>query len=375
MKISLSAPDISRLEKNLVQEVLAGDRISMGPMLNRFEREFAAYIGSKYAVAVNSGTSGLHLLVRTLGLKDGDEVITTPFSFIASANCLLYEGVKPVFADINYQTMNIDVNLIEGCINPKTKAILPVHVFGRPVQMDVIKEIAGKYHLKIIEDACEAIGAEYMGQKVGTFGDGAVFAFYPNKQITTGEGGMIVTDNDDMAAACCSMRNQGRAEGKPWLYHERLGYNYRLNEMSAALGLGQLNRIKEILRKRSRVAAMYRERLGDIDEIGLPSFYDDNPDIKISWFVFVIRLCPPIDREQVVNHLKNAGIDTGIYFNPIHLQPFYKNQFGYRPGDFPAAEKVAGETLALPFHNNLSEEQVDYVAAVLKEAVAKCRKG
>lgn len=374
MNISLSAPDITEQEKKFVLEVLESNYLSMGPMLERFEKEFASYIGTKHAIAVNSGTSGLHLMVKALGLKSGDEVITTPFSFVASANCLLYEGVRPVFVDIDCQSMNIDTNLIEKAITHRTRAVLPVHVFGVPADMTRIRDIAVKNNLKILEDSCEALGAAHGGKKVGTFGEGAVFAFYPNKQMTTGEGGMIVTDNDTIASACRSMRNQGRDEGSEWLCHDRLGYNYRLDEMSAALGLAQLKRIDEILQKRSRVASLYRDKLGDIKEVQLP-LTDHIPNTTLSWFVFVVRLNPLVDRNKVIKYMKDAGIDTRPYFNPIHLQSFYIEQFGYRRGDFPVTETISESTLALPFHNNLTEKQISYVAMALKEAVRKCRKG
>lgn len=375
MKVSLSAPDLTGEEKKLVMQVLSGKNLSMGPMLDSFEKEFAAYIGSKHAIAVNSGTSGLHLLVRSMGFKTGDEVITTPFSFVASANCLVFENVKPVFVDIDSRTLNIDIGQIEAKISPRTKGILPVHVFGVPAKLDRIREIACKYGLKIIEDSCEAIGAEYLGKKAGTLGDAGVFAFYPNKQMTTGEGGMIVTDNDEIAASCRSMRNQGRDEGTEWLSHDRLGYNYRLDEMSAALGLGQLRRIEEILEKRNRVAAMYQEKLANVEGVSLPYSGSGAAGEKISWFVFVVRLEPSVDRNEVAKYLKLSGIETKPYFGPIHLLPLYRRLYRYNPGDFPVTEQISKSTLALPFHNNLTAKEISYVTRVLKEAIAKTGKG
>lgn len=367
-EIPLSLPDIGEREREAVLAVLKSHRLSMGPAVVDFERKMAEYTGVKYAVAVNSGTSGLHLVVRSLELGPGDEVITTPFSFVASANCLLFEGVRPVFVDIDPRTLNINCRLIEQKINSKTRCILPVHVFGHPADMGTILSIASQYGLSVIEDACEALGARYNGIPVGSQSDAAVFAFYPNKQITTGEGGVILTNRKDIAGLCRSMRNQGRGEGAGWHEHCRLGYNYRMDEMSAALGCAQLARLPEILGKREKVAQRYAEKLQKIDGITLPYVA---PNIQMSWFVYVIRLDPGIDRDFVMKELTGRGIGCRDYFKPIHLQPFYRREFGYKPGDFPVAEAVAATTLALPFHNNLSGEEIDYVVDVLKEILGK----
>ncbi|HHT64202.1 MAG: DegT/DnrJ/EryC1/StrS family aminotransferase [Bacillota bacterium] len=371
MKIPLSRPDITEKEIAAVQEVLLSHTLSLGPKATAFEEEFCRYLPIPHAVAVNSGTAGLHLLVRALKISRGDEVITTPFSFIASSNCLLYEGATPVFVDIDPFTMNMDPNLIEAKITPRTKALLPVHVFGLPADMPAITSLAKLYHLKMIEDTCEALGTEIWGKKAGTFADGAVFAFYPNKQITTGEGGMIVTTDPEICELCSSMRNQGRGKNSSWLIHERLGYNYRMNELSAALGLVQLNRIEEIIRKRSLVAEAYRQRLEEIPQVIVPKTPEN---AKISWFVYVIRFLPEIDRDQIMQFLLNHGIDCRPYFPPIHLQPFYQKNFGYRKGDFPITERIASSTLALPFFNNLQEGEIDFVVDTLKQALKKSRK-
>ncbi|NLO88840.1 MAG: DegT/DnrJ/EryC1/StrS family aminotransferase [Clostridia bacterium] len=366
MQIPLSRPDITQKEIDLVNEVLNSSYLALGPKIKEFEEAFAGYVGRKFAVAVNSGTSGLHLLVRALGIGEGDEVITTPFSFIASSNCLLFERARPIFVDIDPLTLNMNVDLTEEKITEKTKAILAVDVFGHPVEMDKIEDLAAKYNLYVIEDACEAIGAKYKGRMAGSLGDGAVFAFYPNKQITTGEGGVIVTDNEEIAYLCRSMRNQGRGENSEWLAHERLGYNYRMDEMSAALGIAQLERIDEILEKRSQVACIYNEKFKGVEEVEIPY---SAPEVKMSWFVYVIRLKKNIDRNRVMDYLRKNGVGCRAYFPPIHLQPFYREKFGYKEGDFPVTEGISKRTIALPFYNNLSEAEIDYVVKKLCEGI------
>lgn len=368
-EVPLSLPDIGEREREAVMAVLNSGRLSMGPAVDEFERKIAEYAGVKYAVAVNSGTSGLHLVIRSLGLGEEDEVITTPFSFVASANCLLFERVRPVFVDIDPRTLNIDCEQIEQKINPKTKGILPVHVFGHPADMEKIIAIASKHNLFVIEDACEAIGARYNGKPVGSESDAAVFAFYPNKQITTGEGGIILTGRKDWAGTWRSLRNQGRDNGAGWYEHCRLGYNYRMDEMSAALGCVQLTRLPEILARREKVAQKYTEKLRSVNGVMVPFV---EPGYEISWFVYVIRLDPGIPRDFVMRELTRRGIGCRAYFPPIHLQPFYRREFGYQPGDFPVSEAVAASTLALPFHNNLSGEEIDYVVENLKEVLGSC---
>jgi perosamine synthetase len=370
--IPLSSPDITYKEVKIINQVLSTSILSLGPKIKEFEKKVANFIGTKYAVAVNSGTSGLHLCIRSLDIKEGDEVITTPFSFIASANCILFERAKPVFVDIDEKTLCIDPNKIEEKITKKTKAILPVHIFGHPCEMDKIMEIANKYSLAVIEDACEAFGSEYKGKKVGTFGNAAVFAFYPNKQITTGEGGVIVTDDEKIAKLCQSMRNQGRGEGNSWFQHIRLGYNYRMSEIEAALGIAQMERIKEILNKRERVAKFYNKRLSKIYGIKIPYIA---PNVRMSWFVYVIRLDEKIfsreDRDIIIKELENRGINCRNYFPSIHLESFYVEEFGFKRGDFPISEKVSDSTIALPFYNNLTEKEVIYICDSLKDIIKK----
>lgn len=370
--IPLSSPDITHKEIEAINQVLSTPFLSIGPKIKEFEEKIANYTGTKYAIAVNSGTSGLHLCIRSLDIKDGDEVITTPFSFIASANCILFERAKPIFVDIDKGTLCLDVNKIEEKITKKTKAILPVHIFGHPCQMDKIMEIAKKHNLKVIEDACEAIGAEYKGRKAGSSGNCGVFAFYPNKQITTAEGGMVVTNDEKIAKLCQSMRNQGRDEDDTWLSYSRLGYNYRMTEMSAALGVAQMDRVEEMLEKRQKVANLYNERLTKIEGIEIP--YID-AGIKMSWFVYVIRLDPKRfskeDRDQIMKELKARGINCRDYFPPIHLEPFYQKRFGYEKGSFPMTEEVSGLTIALPFYNNLTEKEINYISSTLGNIISK----
>jgi len=360
-----------------VTRVLQTPHLSIGPRIAEFEERFAAYVGAHHAVGVSSGTAGLHLCVIAAGIGEGDLVITTPFSFVASANVILYERAIPVFVDIDSQTLNIDPTLVAEAAHKLTrgqgdkgtrgrlKAILPVHAFGQPADMDPILEVGREYGLVVIEDACEALGAEYKARRIGTqpatcdLRLATVFAFYPNKQMTTGEGGMIVTDRDDWDALFRSLRNQGRDVFDAWLNHSRLGYNYRLDEMSAALGLAQLGRIEELLAKRERVAGWYNERLKDVEGIQIP--YIAPSTTRMSWFVYVIRLASEIDRNAVMAALEERGIPSRPYFTPIHLQPFYRERFGYREGDFPVTEAVGRSTLALPFSGVMTEEQVEYV--------------
>jgi perosamine synthetase len=381
MIIPLSSPDIKSSEKKSVMEVLNTPYLSLGPKLKEFEEKFTDYIGSRYAVAVNSGTSGLHLCIKALNIKDGDKVVTTPFSFISSANCILFEKAEPVFVDIDEKTLNIEINKLEEKLEElkrsksKLKAVLPVHIFGRPCEIDQIMELADFYELNVIEDAAEATGAEYQKdknagwKKAGTFGHCGVYAFYPNKQMTTGEGGMIVTDDEKIYKLCRSMRNQGRGEDGAWLQHERLGFNYRISDINCALGIAQLERIEEIRDKREKVVRLYNERLKDCDDVICPHFEENK---KISWFVYVLRLQDRFkrrDRDKILTRLREKGIGCSNYFTPIHLQPFYRNMFGYKEGDFPITEKVTERTIALPFFNDLKEEQIDLVCDNLKKII------
>lgn len=367
MQIPMSSPDITQAEIDAVNAVLRTPYLSIGPQIVRFEEEFTQYVGARRAVGVNSGTSGLHLGVIAAGVGEGDEVITPSFSFIASANSILYERGKPVFVDIDPLTGNIDPSLIEAAITERTKAILPVHAFGQPADMDPILEIARKHNLYVIEDACEAIGAEYKGRQAGTLGDMGVFAFYPNKQMTTGEGGMIVTDNEEWADIFRSLRNQGRDVFDAWLNHTRLGYNYRLDEMSAALGLAQLRRIEELLAKRESVANLYNSLIDGIQGIHKPHIVETTT--RMSWFVYVVRCEPEVDRNKLMAYLLERDIPSRPYFTPIHLQPFYSQRFGWREGDLPNTEKAGGTYLALPFCGIMKSEQVHYVCKHLRNGV------
>lgn len=366
MNVPLSQPYMGEEEINAVVEVLRSDRLALGPKTAEFEALFAQAIGAKYAVAVNSGTSGLHLAVRGLGIGPGDEVITTPFSFIASSNCVLFEGGRPVFVDADEETFNINPALIEAAVTERTKALLPVHVFGESADMDPIMDIARRHKLEVIEDACESILARYKGKVVGNFGKAAVYGFYPNKQITTGEGGMIVTNDDAMYEYCVSARNQGRATDMQWLTHVRLGYNYRISEMTAALGVEQMKKLPQILKIRQEKAKRYMELLADIPEIRIPKGWE-SPDH--SWFVFAVRVHERL-RDRLLDELNNRGVQSKAYFSPcIHLQEFYMRDFGYREGMFPVAEKLSRETIILPFFTGITDEQLLYVRDTIKSVL------
>lgn len=369
MHIPMSAPDITQAEIDAVNHVLQTSYLSIGPQIKAFENGLAAYVGAKHGIGVNSGTSGLHLAVIAAGIGAGDEVITPSFSFIASANAVMYERAKPVFVDIDPLTGNIDPNLIEAAITERTKAIMPVHAFGQPADMEPILDIARRHKLYVIEDACEAIGAEYNGQRAGTLGDVAVFAFYPNKQMTTGEGGMIVTNNDEWADLFRSLRNQGRDVFDAWLNHTRLGYNYRLDEMSAALGAVQVQRLDELLAKRAQVAEWYNQRIDEIAGVEKPHI--QGTTTRMSWFVYVVRCVDGVNRNALLATLQEQGIPSRPYFTPIHLQPFYQETFGWARGDLPNTE-LAGDTfLALPFSGVMTEAQVEYVCQKLRDCVTQ----
>jgi perosamine synthetase len=368
MQVYLSRPDITETEIEAVCSVLRGPNLSLGPKLGEFEHLFAKYIGRKRAVAINSGTSGLFLCLSAMGIKAGDEVITTPFTFIASATTIMMTGAKPVFVDIDPVSLNIAPEKIESAITGKTKAILPVEVFGNPAGFDTICEIANKHNLPVIEDSCEAFGSSLNGKMAGTFGKMSVFAFYPNKQITTGEGGMILTDDDNLADLCISLRNQGRDKGAGWLSHQRLGYNFRLCDINCALGIAQLSRINEIKAKRKQVAKWYQEILCDDKRLIVPQAAEG---CDISWFVFVVRLnnSSRQRRDIILEKMTYKGIQVSNYFPPVHLMPFIAGQYGYKQGDFPVTEKVSESTIALPFYNNLSKDEVAIVCKTLKEVI------
>jgi perosamine synthetase len=365
--IPLARPDISDAEVEAVVGVLRSGVLSIGPWVEEFEALAAETAGRRFGVACSSGTAGLHLAIRGLGIADGDEVITTPFSFVASANCILYERATPRFVDIEETTLGMDPALVEAASSSRTRAVLPVHVFGKPCRIWEIEEIANRRGWTLIEDACEAIGSRTKGRPVGAFGSASVFAFYPNKQITTGEGGMLVMDDEALADVARSMRNQGRDRDGTWLRHIQLGYNYRMDELSAALGTVQLRRLADLRAGRRRVADLYAARLGTHEWIDMPTA---NSDTEVDWFVYVVRLAPQIDRDACMEALASRGIASRPYFSPIHLQPFYRERFGFEDGDFPVAERVAASTLALPFSSTMSESDVDYVCQQLIESVA-----
>lgn len=369
-EIPLSEPDITDAEVAAVERVLRSRRLSIGPVADHFEAAVAERTARRHAVSCSSGTTGLHMLMLAMGVRPGDEVVTTPFSFIASANCILYAGATPVFVDICPKTLNMDPEQVERAITPRTKAILAVETFGNPAYMPDYRSIAARHEIRMIEDSCEALGGKYNAKPCGSFGHAGVFGFYPNKQITTGEGGMIVTDDDRLADLCRSYRNQGRAvmggTTGSWLRHERLGYNYRLSEIAAALGVAQMKRLDDILEQRQRVARLYMERLlasGGPDII-LPTI---DHHTFMSWFVFVVRLSDRFneaERDRIIEGMHRHEVGAAPYFPCIHLQPFYR-ELGFKEGMFPVAESVSRRTIALPFFNRLTERDIDYVAQTL----------
>lgn len=386
MNITLSAPDVGEREMDYAMRVLRSNQLSMGPWLERFEKQFATYMGSRYAIGVNSGTSALHLCVRALNIGINDEVVTTSFSFVASVNCLLYEGALPALVDIDPQSLNIDPDAVRDFLRNRckrsaegelidrqtervVKAILPVHVFGLPCEMGELMEIAREYRLAVLEDACEAIGAEIGGRRAGTFGNAGVFAFYPNKQMTTGEGGMITTNDPHIAELCRSMRNQGRDSDGAWLRHVRLGYNYRLSELQAAVGVAQLERIDSLLSPREDAAKTYSELLSGRQDLELPK---DQPGVNRSWFVYVVRFrgkTPAALRDHVRNVLRERNIATQVYFTPIHHQPFFEQCCAGPVPSLPNTDRAADQCLALPFHGRLRRSEIEYVRDSIEAAM------
>lgn len=383
MFIPLARPDISQKEIDAVIEVMESGILSIGRKVVEFEKLIASYSERAYGIAVNSGTSALHLTLKALGIKPGDFVITSPFTFISSANVALFEGAVPVFADIDEKTFNISPETLKEALKKyhrkgfKTSAVeyppfkprffVAVDIFGHPLDWDGINEVAAEWRIQIVEDSCEALGSEYKERRLGSFGVAGTFAFYPNKQITTGEGGIVVTDDPEIARLVKSMRNQGRGENETWLEHVRIGYNFRLDEVSAAIGVEQMKRIEEILEKREMVAKRYNELFKNIDGIETP-FVDDYVS-RMSWFVYVVKLAPEIDRDKVKEYLQKSGVQCREYFKPVHLQPFYRKQFGYEPGIFEVTERVSRRTLAIPFFNSLTFEEQEYVVETMKKAI------
>lgn len=364
--IPLARPNITQAEIEAVAGVMRTANLSLGPKAPEFEQAMAEYCDRAHGVACSSGTAALHMLMVAHDIGPGDEVITTPFSFVASASCIMMVGATPVFVDVDPGTWNMDPARIESAVTKNTKAIIAVDVFGQPADMDPILSAGDKHGLVVIEDSCEALGSTYRGKRSGGFGSASVFGFYPNKQLTTGEGGMIVTDDTSLAQRCRSLRNQGRDEGAGWLMHARLGYNFRLSDINCAIGIVQLNRMDEIIAERSRVEALYRRELSDEPRIQLQQVL---PDVAVSWFVFVVRLndCYASDRrDAILAGLRDHGVQCSNYFAPIHLQPFFADGFGFRPGDFPVCEALSERTIALPFHHLLTKNDTQYVCQTLR---------
>ncbi|MBI5456405.1 DegT/DnrJ/EryC1/StrS family aminotransferase [Candidatus Kaiserbacteria bacterium] len=370
MKIYPTArPYIGVREERYVLQALRSGVLSIGPFIERFEKAFAKRYGVKYACAVSSGTAALHLALLAAGIREGDEVITSPYSFVASANAILYVGAKPIFADIDARTYNIDPRDIERRITKKTKAIMPIHIFGQPADMSAIMRIAKKHKLLVIEDACESLLSEWKGKKVGTFGKAGTFAFYPNKQMTTGEGGMIVTNDASMDALCRSMRNQGRGEDAAWLDHPRLGFNYRMDELSAAVGLAQIENIHFLLKERAKIAAWYTEFFKALaDDIDVPYIA---PHASHTWFVYVLRLKNGgIDRDAFIQDLARRGVRCRPYLPSIHLFQFYRKRFGFAKGDLPVSEAVSAGTFAIPFYIGLKKSDVRSIVRTIEQTLA-----
>jgi perosamine synthetase len=370
-RIPLAKPVIGDRERELVDEVLRSGWLSLGPMVPRFERMWAERIGVRHAVAVSSGTAGLHLCLHAMGLGPGDEVITSSFSFVASANAVVFTGATPVFAEVDPLTFNMDPAAVEAAITPRTRAIMIVDIFGYPAEVPALVEIARRHGLGLVEDACQSIDGEHDGRKLGTFGHPAVYGFYANKQLTTAEGGVVLTDDDDLARVLSSLRNQGRSDDGAWLVHSRLGFNYRLSDVHSAIGVAQLERLGDMLAARARVAGWYQERVRGIE--GVTPMYE-GPQRR-SWFVYAPRLDPDLVRDEVIGELDALGISAKPYLPCIHLQPYYRQDHGHRPGEFPVTEAISASTIALPFFPEMSEAQVDRVCEGLAGVIRGRRAG
>ena len=369
--VTLGYPDITDLERELVSEVLKSGVLALGPRAEEFETRLADMAGRRFGVSCSSGTAALHMAVRALGLDEGMEVITTPFSFVASANCILYERATPVFVDIEPETLGLDPDRVASAASDRTVGIVAVDVFGQPCRIEELEAISREREWWLVEDACEALGSSIRGRALGSFGEASTLAFYPNKQITTGEGGVLLTDDERLAAKARSLRNQGRDDDGMWLRHVELGYNYRLDELSAALGVAQLRRIDELTEGRRRVVDAYEEVLADLDWVSLPRPIDE---ATVNWFVYVIQVdSERIDRDRLIENLGRRGVPARPYFTPLHLQPYHRARLGHRPGDFPVTEAVAHRTLALPFSTRMTFDQIAFVGEMLASSASASR--
>lgn len=367
-RVPLSRPYLDERDEELVLDVLRSGRLSLGPAIERFEELFAERVGAPYAAAVSSGTAGLHMLCHIAGVEEGDEVITSPISFVATANCFIFEGGRPVFADVDAQTLNLDPAAVEAAITERTKGIVAVDMFGYPCELDELRAVAERHGLWLIDDSCEALGAEYKGRTIGSHGVSGAFGFYPNKQLTTGEGGMVTTHSEDEWELVKSLRNQGRSYDSRWFHHVRLGFNYRITDLQAALGIAQLEKLDRMLAMRSDVAARYAELLAGVDSVELP--LGDDADRTRSWFVYVVKLARGIDRDAVLERLAEQGIEAGLYVPAVHLQPYMRERYGFAEGTCPVAEDACSRTLALPFFPQLEDSDQELVVAALRDALA-----
>ena len=368
-EVPLSRPWLDEREEELVLEVLRSGRLSLGPWIERFEEQIAERVGAPYAAALSSGTAGLHLLSQIAGVGTGDEVITSPLSFVASANCFIVEGATPVFADVDPTTLNMDPTAVEAAVTERTRAIVAVDMFGYPCELDELRAIADRRGLALIEDACESLGAEYRGRPLGAHGPSAVFAFYPNKQMATGEGGVVVTHSEEEWQLLRSLRNQGRSyDDGGWFNHVRLGLNYRWTDIQAAIGLAQLEKLDRILELREAAARNYGDLLADVDGIEAPA--PDDQEHRRSWFVYVVKLDPRLDRARIMESLRREGIGTAEYVPCIHLQPYMRERFGFREGLCPVAEDTARRTMALPFFTQIESGDQEHVVSALRDAIS-----
>jgi perosamine synthetase len=366
-RVPLSRPYIDERDEELVLDVLRSERLSLGPAIDRFEELFAERVGAPYAAAVSSGTAGLHMLCHIAGVEPGDEVITSPVAFVATANCSIFEGGVPVFADVDPRTLNLHPAAVEAAITERTKGIVVVDMFGYPCELDELRAIAERHGLWLIDDSCEALGAEYKGAPIGSHGPSGAFGFYPNKQLTTGEGGMVTTHSEEEREVLVSLRNQGRSYDSRWFHHVRLGFNYRITDLQAALGVAQLEKLDRLLALRSEAAARYTDLLAGVDGVEPP--LADDADHKRSWFVYVVKLAEGVDRELVLESLAAQGIEAGLYVPAVHLQPYMRERYGFAEGMCPVAEDACSRTLALPFFPQLEAGDQELVVEALHQVI------